>query len=201
MFNRCWSILLATGLSLFATAGRAQVKDVGIHIVQDDSDFAPEATASVIKLHKKSFKIYVLLQYTTGVYVFASQHDSLFRLPAAAPVPGFERLRELVMPEEDYNKEKELVLNDAGWSYWYYEPGKTGHRFNKKIVLLDSGRVVGTRSVKQVYLPSQRKEIKLKEIESPLYLFFLAVAETDAAGNPRKELLRRIVKIEWLDAD
>ncbi len=191
-------LLLLTGLPAVVAA---QVKNVGIHIVQDDSDFTPDAGASVIQLHKKSFKIHILLQYMEGVYVFASTADSLYRLPPDQPVPGFAHLPESVMAEENYNKEKELLISDGGWCYWYYEPGKSGHRFNKKVVLLDSGRVVGTRSVKQVYLLPRQQEIKIKDIDFPLYLFFVAVDQTGAGGHPARELLRRRVKIEWLDTD
>jgi len=39
--------------------------------------------------------------------------------------------------------------------------------------------------------------IKIREINTPLYLFFVAVEEYDKDGKPLKELVRRKVKVEW----
>ncbi len=159
---------------------------------------SPENT--LVTLKKSSFKFQVLLEHIEGVYLFASFSDSLYKLGDNDSIPGFVKLPEMTMAEEDYNKEKELMINNESWCYWYYSPSLPTHRFNKKIVLLDDDRVVGYKTVKQFYFFPERKERKIKDINQPLYLFFVA-AETDEKGKLVKELLRRKVKIEWTNED
>ena len=177
-----------------------QKKDVTIRIVQEENVYTPDNRPTAVTLQKKSFKIQVLLQHIKGVYLFASLNDSLYSLPDQTPVPGFASLPEMTMAEEEHNKEKELLVNDAGWSYWFFDPAQASHRFNKKIIQLDSGRVVGTKTVKQLVFFPSRETKKLKENDAPLYLFFLVV-EDAPNGRPGKELLRRKIKIEWREED
>lgn len=193
-----FSYLLACALCCFA---QPSDKNVIIRIVQDEHVFTPDENQYSITLQKKTFKIQVLLQNIEGVFAFASLNDSLYSLPGNKPVPGFAYLPVMAMAEEEFNKEKELLLDDQGWAYWFFDPALPWHWFNKKIILLDSGRVVGTKTIKQLYLLPQRQIVKLKDNKGPLYLFFVAVEEADASGRPVRELMRRKIKIEWQDED
>lgn len=188
-------VSIASSASLFA-----QKQDVSIRIVQEEDVYPLDPGQNTMTLQKKIFKIQVLLQNIRGVYAFASFKDSLFNLPDNQPVPGFGQLAAMTMAEEEHNKEKELILNDEGWSYWFYDPALNWHRFNKKITALDSGRVVGTKSVKQLLLLPERESMKIKENNRSLYLFFVAATE-NTDGSPREELLRRKIKIEWREED
>ncbi len=179
----------------------SQVKSVGIRVLQEDSVYSPESGKNTIWLKRKGFKIQVLLQNIDGVYVVASLTDTLYMMPDENGIPHFDALRTLLLEEEKFNKEKELMLCDDCWCFWSYDAEEGAKGFNKKIIQLDSGRVVGIKSVKQLYFTQSKKTIKLKDMRQPLYLFFVAVDELDASGKPVKELLRRRVKIEWIDED
>jgi hypothetical protein len=61
--------------------------------------------------------------------------------------------------------------------------------------------MVCTKVIKQCYDIAEGKIIKIKDIKTPLYLFFISASEYDANGNPSKELMRRKVKIEWTNED
>ncbi len=179
----------------------AQPRYVSIRIVQDEAFALTDTPQNNISLEKKSFKIQVVLQNVKGVYVFASPGDSLNRLSDGSPVPGFDNLPGLAMKEEVFNREKELLVSDGGWSYWFYDPKLNWHRFNRKIVLLDSDRVVCTKTIKQLYFVSTERTVKLKDNDTPIYLFFVAASEIDSNGKPLKELFRRKVRIEWNNED
>ncbi|HPG12052.1 MAG TPA: hypothetical protein PLU37_11005 [Chitinophagaceae bacterium] len=184
----------------FSTTLSCQEKEVLIRIQQDDS-YLLSNYENNITLKKNTFKIYVYLQNMDGVYVFASFGDSLNQLSANDPIPGFSEIPYMVMAEEYFNKEKELLISDQGWSYWFYDPQLDWHRFNKKIVQIETGGLVGKKTIKQVYVVEKRKEVKVKELKKPLYLFFVAIKESDNKGNPLTELMRRKVKIEWEEDD
>lgn len=179
----------------------AQQKDISIRIVQDDEAYQLNEFETRLVLEKEGFKIQVLLSKAEGVYVFASFGDSVFKVSQAEPVPGFKNLPNMAMAEEEFNKNKELIISKEGWSYWFYDSELSWHRFNKKLVFLDSGKVVGVKSIKQLYLSDEKEEVKVKDIDKPLYLFFVAVAEKDEKGMPVKEFMRRKLKIEWKSED
>lgn len=180
----------------------AQKKEVTIRISQDES-FLLQQYETELLLKKGSFRIQVLLGNTAGVYVFAAFTDSICcRISELDSIAGFGSLPDRTMKEVYFNKEKELLVNDDNsCSYWYYDSDQPEHRFNKKIIFLDSGRVVGTKTVKNLlYVPTQ-KQIKLKEVNTPLYLLFVAVSEFDSYGKPIRELMRKKVKIDWTNDD
>ncbi len=182
--------------------GLAQKKQVTIRIVQDELSIALEKYESGITLKRKAFKIQVLLSNVTGIYSFAGFTDSICcRLGELDTIPHFNLLPDITMAEPDFNKEKELLVGEKDCSYWYYDKTINTHRFNKKIVVLDSTHFVGIKTVKQVFFVPDQREIKIKDLETPLYLFFIAVDEFDTAGKPKKELIRRKVKIDWTDDD
>lgn len=179
----------------------SQEKDVFIRIVQDESfkllDFQTNLT-----LKKKGFKFQVLLDEVEGVYVFASTRDSVYRFTENSPIRDFPYLDLLQLREGDkFNVNKELNLSETGWSYWFYNDTKEWHSFNRKSVGLGDKGIVCTKVIKQLYNVAEEKVLKLRNMTTPLYLFFVAVKEYDANGKPQTELMRRKVRIQWSDAE
>jgi len=179
----------------------SQEKDVLIRIVQDESykinDFQTNLT-----LKKKGFKFQILLQGVEGVYVFASIRDSVYRFTENSPIRDFPYLDILELREGDkFNVNKELNLSETGWSYWFYNDTKEWHSFNRKAVGLGDKGIVCTKAIKQLFDVPGEKILKLRNLTTPLYLFFVAVKEFDANGKPLTELMRRKVRIEWTDAE
>jgi hypothetical protein len=185
-------------LCMISLLAKAQPKNVTVRILQDQS-YSLDEYETEITLEKSSMKIQVFLENIEGVYCFASFDDSLHKLSATDTVPGFFYLPENTMAEEQYNKDKELLVSNDGWCYWFYNPKDAWHRFNKKVIDLEGGKYVGTKSIKQFYLVEDDMEVKIKDNNRPLYLFFVAVTETDKEQHPIKELLRRKVKINWVN--
>ncbi len=178
-----------------------QNREVSIRIVQDQS-FLLDQYDNNVTLEKKAFKIQVLLENVAGIYAFAAFSDSLCcRLTELDSISDFMNLPQRTMPESDYNKEKELLVNDDNsCGYWYHDKEIVSKGFNKKLYVLGENRVVAIKSIKQLYYVPEKKEVKLKDVRQPLYLFFVAVKEFDNAGRPMTELLRRKVRIDWVDA-
>lgn len=202
MYKRTRFRLFITGLVFFiGLTLAAQTPHVTIRFVQDDLDFTLGPGKDSLVLQKKSFRIQLMLEGVEGAYVHISFSDSLYQLPPDAAVPRYSRLPSLTMAEEAFNKEKELLVDGEGWSYWFYDPALHWHRFNKKLIFLDNGRLVGTKTVKQLYFVQSGDAKKLKDISKPLYLFFVVPAGKDAAGNPAGELQRAKVRIDWREED
>ena len=194
-----FSLVLAVVIMVPLLATAQDQKSVMIRIVQDQSSVLHDFETHLL-LQKKNFKIQVLLQNVRGVYVFASILDSVYRFGENDSIRDFIYLPMLELKEDRYNTEKALNISETGWSNWYYEAGKE-HPFNFKVHNLDDNRIVATKYVKYLYNVGEGRQIKVKDINGPLYLFFIAVAEYDKEGKPMKELFLRKVKIEWMNDD
>lgn len=178
----------------------SQEKDVSIRIIQDDVATRLNDFQTSVTLKKKAFKFQLLLNEVEGVYVFASIKDSVYRFTETSRIDDFAYLQLLELREADqFNINKELNISETGWSYWFYKENAEWHSFNRTTVGMgDKGRVC-TKAIKQLYHTEAEEIIKLKTLTTPLYLFFIAVKDFDANGKPLNELMRRKVKIEWVD--
>lgn len=202
MFTHNYMKALCLFFLLLPSLAYAQKKEVSVRIVQDESVLLSTYQTDIV-LKKKSFKFQVFLDNVAGVYVFAAFSDSICcRLAELDSISGFGDLPNRTMHEPDFNEDKELLVNDDNsCSYWFYSKEKNYQGFNKKVTMLDNGIIVAVKSVKQLYHVPSQKEIKVKEIDQPLYLLFVAVSDFDKDGKPIKELMRRKVKIEWKKGD
>jgi len=174
-----------------------QEQEAIIRIVQDNSTFLTDFQTTV-KLKRKQFKFQVALRNCEGVYVFASITDSVYRFTETSPIHDFAYLSLLQLREEDiFNTNRELSLSETGWSYWFYKDGSDWWSFNRKVTYIDTNEALCTKQVKELYDIDEKRIIKLRDVHTPLYLFFIAVAEYDKDGRPSKELMRKKLKIEW----
>jgi hypothetical protein len=177
----------------------SQEKNVLIRIVQPDESYALNDFQTNITLKRKGFKFRILLNKVEGVYVFASIKDSVYRFTETSPIRDFSYLKMLQLREEDkFNTNKELSLSEDEWSYWFYNDSAE-HSFNRKIINLGVSGIVCTKTINQFYNVADGSVIRLRDIEVPLYLFFIAVKDYDENGRPKTELMRRKVKIDWED--
>jgi len=184
---------------LFSVTIWAQQKQVMIRVIQNESTLLGDFQTN-LRLERKAFKFQVMLKGVEGIYVFASIRDSVYRFTENSVIRDFSYLKLLELRDEDkYNTNRELNISETGWSYWFYKPDSTEHPFNRKVTRLDSGRVICTKVIRQLYNVGEAKVVKLRDVNTPLYLFIVAVSEYDENGQPKGELLRRKLKIEWDD--
>jgi hypothetical protein len=194
--NKIFLLFILTPVICFS-----QQKNVVIRVVQDESYTASDFQTN-LTLKKKGFKLKILLDHADGVYVFASVRDSVYRFTETSPIRDFSYLKLLELREEDkFNSNRELSLSETGWSYWFYNDSAEWHPFSRTIVTFDKGRFVCTKSIKELYDVVTGQVIKFKNLDTPLYLFFIAVKDYDANGKPLTELMRRKIKIDWTEDD
>ena len=178
----------------------SQEKDVSIRIIQDDVATRLNEFQTSVTLKKKTFKFQLLLNEVEGVYVFASIKDSVYRFTETSRIDDFAYLQLLELREGDKsNINRELNISETGWSYWFYKKEAEWHSFNRATVGMGDKGIVCTKAIKQLYHTEAEEVVKLKSLTTPLYLFFIAVKDFDTNGKPSTELMRRKVKIEWVD--
>lgn len=177
--------------------GLAQDKKVVIRIIQDESVRLDDFQTNLV-LRKSAFKFQILLDQVEGVYVFASIRDSVYRFTETSPIRDFSYLKLLELRESDkFNTNKELNISETGWSYWFYNDSTDWHSFNRTAVGVGKTGNVCTKAIKQLYDVANGSVIKLRTMNTPLYLFFIVVKEYDKDGKPVAELMRRKLKIDW----
>lgn len=178
----------------------SQEKNVLIRIIQDESAFRLNEFQTNVTLKNKAFKFQIAFDEMEGVYVFASITDSVYRFTETSRIDDFSYLNLLELREGDkFNINKELNISETGWSYWFYNETKPYHSFNRATVGIGDKGIVCSKVIRQLYHTETEQIIKLKNITTPLYLFFIAVKDYDANGKPLTELIRRKVKIEWVN--
>lgn len=181
---------------------QAQDQDVIIRVVQDDESSRLDNFETNLLLKRSGFKFQILLNNVEGVYVFASIRDSVYRFTENSPIRDFEYLNLLELRDGDKNNSnKELNLSETGWSYWFYKDSAEWHSFNRQSVGMAERGNVCTKVIKQFYDVPTNKVLKMRNMDAPLYLYFVAVKEYDKDGKPLKELMRRKVRVQWTDED
>lgn len=186
---------------LLTIGGFSQQKNVLIRLKQDES-FSLNDFQTNLTLKKKPFKFEILLENADGVYVFASIKDSVYRYTETSPIRDFSYLKLLELKDEDkFNSNRELNISEEGWTYWFYNDSADWHPYNRKVVPLGGNKMVCTKAIKQLYSAAEGTVIRLRDIATPLYIFFIAVKEYDKEGKPAVELMRRKVRIDWTDED
>ena len=176
----------------------SQNQSAAIRIAQDQGHMLYDFETT-LELSKGPFRIQVLLENVSGVYVFANVGDSVYRFSQTDPIRDFIYLPLLELKDEPYNADKDLNICRTGWSYWFYNATRP-HPFDPKVYSLDGDRIVCTKSIKYLYDVVNETQICMDDINGPLYLLFIVVSEYDKDGKPSKELLRRKVKINWKES-
>ena len=114
----------------------------------------------------------------------------------------FTYLKLLELRESDkFNLNRELNISETGWSYWFYSDTAEWHSFARNTVGMGDRGIVVNKAIKELYHTEREEIVKLKSIDTPLYIFFLAVKDYDKNGKPLTELTRRKVKIDWVEGD
>ena len=185
-FASCFAIL----------SGFAQDRAVQIQVIQNDKIVIPQN--GIVELEKKPFKIEIRLTNLEGVYLYSAFGDSIYRLKIDEPIPNFKDLPAMAMAETEFNTDQELIIKNESWSYWFYDKKMDWHRFDKNSIRQEGENTIGTKTIKQFFLPEEQieKVLKIENVVTPLYLFFVAV-EKDKKGNPAKELERYKLRINW----
>ncbi len=190
-----------TFLLLATISGLSQQKSVSIRLKQDES-FSLNDFQTNITLKRKPFKFEILLENADGVYVFASIKDSVYRYTETSPIRDFAYLKLLELRDEDrFNSNRELNISEEGWTYWFYNDSTDWHPYNRKVVPLGGNKLVCTKAIKQLYSTAEGSVVRLRDMTTPLYIFFIAVKEYDKEGRPAVELMRRKLRIDWTDED
>jgi len=186
------TISLFFGVLLVCTSFAQQ--KLTLKIIQNGNAVTP--ANGELSLKKEPFSIEVTLDDLDGVYVYADFTDAVYKLNEKDRIPDLQEVPYKVMAEENFNPNKQLVINNDSWCFWNYDKGQNIHRFDREIKVVNDHTITGTKTITQFFYPATQKTVKITEATQPLYLFFLATNPYQKAATVR-ELGRQKIKINW----
>ena len=186
-------ILLVAILILFMSLVGLESEKYQVEILQDGK-IVP-LVHNVASLEKKEFQIRITLNDHDGVFMSSSFNRDYFDLRDEQEIKDYRWLNSKTRVEKNFNKDKELAIDDENVSYLFYDKNMDWHRFDKDLVI-NGNKVIGTKTIKKVLVESSNQEIPLKKIGKNIYLFFVATEEWKGDKGP-KELGRTKIELRW----
>jgi hypothetical protein len=191
---------MKTTISLFffalvASTVFSQAK-VAFKILQNGAPVTPVNGEYELKKAPFSVEFTFDVNNVDGVFVFADFTDAVYKTGDKAPLPDLQDIPYKIVKEENFNTNKQIVINSDNWSFWFYNKANNEYRFDRDIKTVDANTVTTTRTVEQVYFPVKEKTLKVAEITEPLYLFLLVTNPYNQRGVVR-EFARQRMKLNF----
>lgn len=164
-----------------------------IEILQDGE--LVEIIDESVELEKKEFQIRVTLKKQEGVFMNASFQKNYYTLKPSDPIKDYEYLDLKTMAEVEFNGDQELFIHDEYFNYLFYNRAKDWHRFDKELVFKGK-KVIGTKTVQNLWEVNNKETTKLKDVQKDIYLFFVAPNDRSKEKVP-KELGRYKIHVKW----
>jgi hypothetical protein len=167
-------------LLLFLNSGFMDGKESSytISIIQDGTQHEI-GQSDTVHLKRSSFSILTSLSLTEGIYLQASFNPSCYNLDNQSPIPDWQYIEAKAFADAPFNPDKELLLAEDGFNYWFYDPKLNWNRFDPGLEV-QNGLVTGTRTIERLWDVDRSEALSLNSINRPIYLFsFLRTVHQD----------------------
>lgn len=186
-------------LSFIAMGNQCEKQDkFFIEVIQGKDTFSVKD--SIALLEKKPFTLKVYFYGEEGIFANFSKESNIYYLPKDKKPEGYKHLGSKAMAET-YNKDRDVFLTPEYWHYWFYgdrNDDKEWHRLDSGSMVYKEKFVYGERTINQFIAKDSKKNIALADIDSPVFMFFLARKDARESGYPEEYQRERMV-INWKD--
>lgn len=146
-------------------------------------------------LKPEEFKFEFVLHSIEGVFSTISYQDNYYNTPLDTSLYEWEMIPFKVMAEEEFNIDKDMVVSDDGFCYWFYEEDKDWYRMDKSIEIQKKS-IKASYTVNQIYDREKSDYLSLNKINQPIYLVFF-IAKKNADSELTKEYERKRIAIRF----
>ncbi len=148
-----------------------------------------EILNNVAVLSKEEFTIMLVTQNLVGVYsrISLENESNTMNLGQNAII---ESLSSRVMAETAFNADKEVMISDDSFCYWFLDPAVGWHRLNRAFEI-DNKKIL-EKDVVQLWLSNEEKVVNLKDLNQNMSLVFFAAQESS-----NKIIQSNTVEIQW----
>lgn len=160
---------------------------------QDSTEF--KVRDNIVKIKKAPFVIQIEMKKINGVFLNASYNSDFFDKCEKLDCNIIGDVISKTMAESDFNSDKELMIDDSSFSYWFYDSSINWHRFDKDITCKNDV-VFATKTISIFNLPVNKIISKIAESPEFLYLVFFSINENK--DNHSKTISQKAkYKIKW----
>lgn len=170
----------------------AQDADFHVYFRQNGKDIVPKK--NTVTLIPAEFDIIIEFKNPNGVHISCSFEKTTYKMAAKGnhlnELPGFTAIG---MADYKFNPEQQIMIKDSSANYWFYD-NEDEHRFNN--VTVTENKIIGTRTISNVYMVDTKETIQLSDISDDMYLVFLSYTQTDYKSE-KVEVHREYYKLKW----
>jgi len=148
-----------------------------------------------VRMKKAPFVIQVEMKDLAGVYVNASFNSSFFDKCDQMDCKSLGDVIAKSMAETDFNADKEMMVEDSSYSFWFYDSLKPWHRFDKGVSQV-GGVTIATKTVNKFNIPSKNLVMEISDSPEFLYLVFFSILE-NKSDSTKSILQRTKLKVKW----
>lgn len=185
-------LFLSFSLSLSAFSQRSNYT---IGITQNGIYFPINYDDSIIKLKQEPFTFNLEFNNVKGIYLNASFKNGFYSTPKDSALFEAQYIPFKCMSEDEFNVDKDIIIAEDGFCYWFYQEDKDWYRMDKTISI-DKNLVKSTVTVERIFDRDAGVNLELSEIDKPIYfLFFLGKTTSDSELT--KEFQRKRIIIQF----
>ncbi len=188
-----FNVKLITLLSLLVLVSSFKLKSKKYNIEIIQHGVVVPITGNTVILDKEVFQLRVTLKNIHGIYMSSSFDRGYFDTKETEPIKDFKYIGSKCRAEPSFNSDKEFGIDTESLSFLFYDKTMDWHRFDKG-VLVKGKKVIGLKTIQQVYIDDTKETILLKDLTQDIFLFFFATKKVE---NTEKELGRLKLQIKW----
>lgn len=140
-------------------------------IVQDGIRYELSSKDTLLTLKPTEFHFEFEILNREGVYLSFAYSNEFYATDEDSVWNDFESLNPMVMVEESNNSDKDAILADDGFSYWFYSDEYDWHRLDEGLKV-SKGKIEGTYTINKFFDRSIGEEVSLEKIDREIYVFF-----------------------------
>lgn len=165
------TLSLLLGLVIFTSFSSVEKGKYKVFFVQDSLRKEVTAGDEVIELRKAPFKIEVHLYNREGVFVSIASEPTYYNVPENSAFIDPQLVGPMCQAEDNHNEDKDIIVDNESFCYWYYDKESPLWRFDKEIQ--DKGdHIAATMTVDNIYYPETKSLVPLSDFSTPLYFIF-----------------------------
>lgn len=164
-------------------------------IVQEENRYELTSKDTVLILKPTEFHFEFEILDREGVFLSFSYSNEIYWTHEDSVWKDFESLNPMVMVEESNNADKDAILADDGFSYWFYSDEYDWHRLDEGLQV-SKGKIKGTYTIIKFYDRSIGEEVGLAMIDREIYVIFFE-CDDDEYRNPIFPYNRKRVRLKF----
>ena len=178
--------------TLFQYNRTSAQESYNIYVVQDTIRKEIRWNEDQLKLKKKPFYFEVHLYNMEGIYLSIASSPVYYNTPVNKNFVNPPDIGPMCQAEDLHNSDKDIILDNEYFCYWYYDEKDSLYRFDKGAIK-DGNHSKAAMTVEYIYDPKTEKDIPIADFKGPIYILVFNGKSKD--GIVQKIMDRKKIKL------